>query len=228
MTEKQKLLRKRLIAGGAVLIFIALSAALMFFVGRPLIRYAAEPARFRDWLDGYGAWSRVIFIGIIMLQVIVAIIPGEPLEIAAGYAFGAVEGTILCMLGILLGSAAIFLLVRKFGMLLLEAFFSKEKIESMQFLKNHRKLTLLFFIIMLIPGTPKDLLSYFAPLTEIRFWLYLLVIAIARIPSVVTSTIGGSALGQQRYTFAVIAFALTLAISAVGLLIYRKIQNRHQ
>lgn len=226
MTEKQKLLCKRLIAAGSLLVFLGLSAALFILVGRPLLRHAAEPEQFRAWLDGYGAFSRLIFIGIVLLQVVVAVIPGEPFEIAAGYAFGTLEGTLLCLAGILLGSAIIFWLSRKCGALLLETFFSKEKIESMKFLKETQKLELLFFFVMFIPGTPKDLLTYFAPLTRIRFSSYMLIIAVARIPSIITSTIGGNALGQQRYLFAAIAFGVTLIISVLGLLIYRKIQKR--
>lgn len=226
MTEKQKLLCKRLIAAGSLLVFLGLSAALFILVGRPLLRHAAEPEQFRAWLDGYGAFSRLIFIGIVLLQVVVAVIPGEPFEIAAGYAFGTLEGTLLCLAGILLGSAIIFWLSRKCGTLLLETFFSKEKIDSMKFLKETQKLELLFFAVMFIPGTPKDLLTYFAPLTRIRFSSYMLIIAVARIPSIITSTIGGNALGQQRYLFAAIAFGVTLIISVLGLLIYRKIQKR--
>lgn len=60
-----------------------------------------------------------------VLQVLVAIIPGEPLEIAGGYAFGAVWGTVLCLLGAFLGSAAVFAVVRKWGVPLVEVFFHR-------------------------------------------------------------------------------------------------------
>ena len=52
-------------------------------------------------------------------------------------------------------------------------------------------------------------------------WLF--ITSVARIPSIVTSTVGGGALGGENYGFAVAAFAVTLVISGVGLLIYRRI-----
>lgn len=214
---------KKLFGILAIVIAIIFSAAVFFFLGKPLISLVSKPKVFRDWVNNFGIWGRLIFVGIIILQVIVAIIPGEPFEIAAGYAFGAIEGTILCLVGAIIGSALIFLLVRKFGVMLVEVFFSKEKIDSLTFLKNSKKMTALFFIIMLIPGTPKDLLSYFAPLTKMNLSTWMLIVSITRIPSIITSSIGGSALNEQKYVFAGVAFAITLLISGIGVLIYKKI-----
>lgn len=212
----------------AIIIVILFSAAIFLLVGKPLISFVSEPEKFRQWVDAFGIWGRLLFIGMIVLQVIIAIIPGEPFEIAAGYAFGSLEGMILCMAGIITGSIIIFLLVRKFGMMLVEVFFSKEKIASLTFLQNNKKMNLLFFVIMLIPGTPKDLLSYFAGLTEMKLSSWILIVAVSRIPSVITSSIGGSALGEKKYLFAVIAFAVTIIISGMGLLIYKKVQSKRK
>ena len=90
---------KKIIAAASIAVFVLLTLAITWFVGRPLIEYLREPEKFRAWVDGAGVMGRVYFLGIQILQVVVAIIPGEPVEIGAGYAFGAVEGTLLCMLG---------------------------------------------------------------------------------------------------------------------------------
>ena len=159
----------------------------------------------------------------VIFQVVIALIPGEPFEIAAGYAFGAVEGTLLCILASTLGSVAVFLLVRRFGVRLVEVFFSKDKLKSVRFLKSTPKRDMLFLIIFMIPGTPKDLLTYAVGLTDIKFSRFLLIVSVARFPSVITSTIGGSALGMANYKFAIIVFALTAIISLAGIAIYNYI-----
>ena len=79
----------------------------------------------------------------------------------------------------------------------------------------------------MIPRTPKDLLCYFAGLTDMKFPVFLLICSLGRLPSLVTSTIGGDALGTQSYLFAAIVFAVTLLISGAGLLCYRWICKRH-
>ena len=82
--------RKKRLAWTALVIFVLLTAAVCWFVRRPMLRFVSEPEKFRLWVDGHGLWGRVLYVGMCFLQVVVAIIPGEPLEIAGGYAFGAV------------------------------------------------------------------------------------------------------------------------------------------
>ena len=224
LNEKQK----KWIAAGAVVIFILFSAAIFWFVGRPMIRFARQPELFRAWVEQRGVWGKIAYVGMVFLQVLVAVIPGEPLEICGGYAFGAFWGTVLCLLGAMLGSVAVFAFVRRFGQPLVEVFFSREKLDSLRFLHSSPRRDALFWLIFTVPGTPKDLLCYFAGLTDLPWRTWLLISSVGRIPSIVTSTIGGDALGVQNYQFALIAFGVTLAISGVGLLIYRAVCRRHE
>ena len=191
--------------------------------GNPLIRFVQEPERFRAWVDAQGVMAPIAFMGMLILQIVVAVIPGEPLEIAAGYAFGAVEGTLLCMLGAFIGRVAVFLLVRRFGTRAVEVFFPLEKLNELKFLQNKRRMTLWVFFLFFLPGTPKDVLCYIVGLTDLPLRSWLIISAIAPFPSIVTSTIGGDALGMGNYTFAIIVFAVTLIISGLGLLAYRVI-----
>lgn len=223
ITEKQR----RLCAAGAILVFILFCGLAAYFIGRPMAAFFAEPERFRAWVDDRGIVGRLIFIGMVVLQMLVALIPGEPLEMGAGYAFGVFEGTLLCLAGILCGSALIFGFVRRFGVKAVEIFFSRERIRSLKFLQNSRRLNAVTFLVMLLPGTPKDLLSYFIGLTDMKPSTWLIISVTARIPSVVSSTISGGALGDRNYTLALIALAVTAALSLTGIGIYRLIQRRH-
>lgn len=219
MTDKHR----KLLYLAAMFIFVVFSAAVGWYIGVPMVRFAGEPELFRAWVDRSGIWGRLLFVGMVFLQVIVALIPGEPLELAAGYAFGAVEGTVLSMAGILLGSAVIFLLVRQFGSKLVEVFFPEREWKRLSFLKDHRKAKVLTFVLMTIPGTPKDLLSYFVGLTPLTLKQWLSIVVVARIPSLVTSTISGGAAGEENYILAGITLALTGIFSGLGIWYYRKI-----
>ena len=210
----------------AIVVALIFIGAVGYLVGKPMIEFVREPERFRAWVDSSGFVSRVIFVGMVVFQLIIALIPGEPLEMGAGYAFGAWEGTILCIIGCVIGSALVFLFVRRFGVKLVEVFFPREKIRSLRFLQDSRRLNLLTFIVFFIPGTPKDLLSYFIGLTDMKLGTWLLITAVARIPSIVTSTVTGDALGLKDYQFALIAFGVTLALSLAGILVYRRLSAR--
>ncbi len=224
LTEKQK----KTLSLAAVVIFILLSLALAWFVGRPLIRFARQPEQFRAWVEGHGLWAPLAYAAMVFLQVVVAVIPGEPLEIAGGYAFGAWQGTALCLAGAVLGSVAVFALVRRWGRGLVEVFFPADKLEKLHFLlRTSPKRTALLWLIFTVPGTPKDLLSYFMGLTKIRLSEWIVLSTVARIPSIVTSTVGGNALGGQDYTLAIIVFAVTLVISLAGGAVYSAYTRRH-
>ncbi|MBQ2266421.1 MAG: TVP38/TMEM64 family protein [Clostridia bacterium] len=223
MTERSK----KIISAGVIAAFILFCAAVGWFIGRPLIQFVGEPEKFRAWVNESGFWGMIAFVGMTVFQVIIAFVPGEPLEIGAGYAFGAFWGTLLCIIGITLGSLIVFWLVRTLGVRLLEVFFTYEKIKSLKFLQNEKRLALITFFLFFLPGTPKDLLTYFVGLTKIDFKGFLFIVAVARIPSVITSTIGGSLLGSEKYILAVIAFGITLLISVIGWVIYNKISKKN-
>lgn len=221
MTDKHK----KLISAAGIALFLLLSLAIFWFVGKPFLAFVSKPEKFRLWVDGHGIWGRLAFLGMMLLQVFVAIIPGEPLEIGAGYAFGAVEGTIFCILGAGIGSALVFLFVRRFGVKAVEVFISQEKIRSVRFLNDPKRLYPLITIAFLLPGTPKDVLCYCAGLTPIRFRHFLWISSICRLPSVVTSVLGGNALGSGNWQAAVWIFLATMAVSLIGLLIYKRISR---
>ena len=56
---------------------------------------------------------------------------------------------------------------------------------------------------------------------------FLVLSTIARIPSVISSTMGGNAMGLQDYRLAIIVFAITVLVSSIGLLIYTRIVKKH-
>lgn len=119
--------RSKYLATVALAAFLIFMVAVCWFVGRPLVRFVSEPDKFRLWVAENGVKGRIAFLGMIVFQVIVAIVPGEPFEIGAGYAFGVVEGTLLCLAGAAIGSVAVFLLVRRFGGWVVEAFFPQKR-----------------------------------------------------------------------------------------------------
>ena len=220
--------QQKLVWSAAVLIFLFFMAAAGWLIGVPMVRLADDPQAFRLWVDSWGGWGKVLFVGMVVLQVLVAFIPGEPVELAAGYAFGIWEGILLTMTGFLIGSWLVFILVRRFGVRLVEVFFSESRIAELKVLRNPKKTKIIAFLLMLIPGTPKDFLSYFAGLTCLKTGEWLAIVAIGRIPSLITSVVTGDAAGNENYLLSVSMLLLTGIISLLGILYYRKLTKQEQ
>ncbi len=226
MTEKKKLLKKRITAITVIVIILAVSVFLTIVMGKRIVAFATNSEKVRSFVDAHYFESRLLFILVTVIQIILAFIPGEAVELAAGYAFGPVEGSILCLIGAMIGGTLVFLIVRKFGIKAVRLFFSKEKTDKLKFLKASPKRDFWMFMLMFIPGTPKDLFSYFAGLTDIPVLKWIILSTVARIPSIVTSSIGASYMGENKVITAVIVFGITLVISLAGLFIYNKICDK--
>ena len=226
MEESKK--KKKLIAGILMAVAVIIITLVCIFVGIPLIKLAGKPQEFRDWVDSKGIWGPVLYVALVIFQILIAFIPGEPLEIVAGYVFGTFKGTVLCIAAASLGSIIVLFLVRKFGKALLEIYFDKEKIENLKFLQSSQKKIVVFMILFIVPGTPKDLLCYYGGLTDIPMPLLIFICTVCRLPSIITSTIGGNALGTGEYGFAIIVFAVTAVISAIGIYIYNRLSKKEE
>lgn len=218
--------KKKIFVTCGIIVFLLLMGLTAWCIGRPMMQLADDPDAFREWLDTKGWYGSILFVLMVIVQVVAAVIPGEPLELAAGYIFGAVRGTILCFIGEALGGLLVFLFVRRFGLQVVETFFPPEKIRSLRFLHSSKKRDALFFLLFFLPGTPKDLLCYFAGLTDISLMRWCLIQTIGRLPSILTSTIGGHAIGTSQYVAAVIILVVTACVSGGGLLVYRHISRK--
>lgn len=225
--DDPQLLKKKRTVGiiSLVVVFLVL-LALTILLGKPVLRAIREKESFRTWMQGTGFWKYPLMVGIMALQVIIAFIPGEPIEIIAGYIFGGWGGLVLCLLGCALGSVVIILAVRKLGIRFVRLFVSQEQIENLKLFRDPKKRDATIFLLFLIPGTPKDILTYLSGLVPIHLGKYLLLTSIARIPSIITSTMGGSMLGLKKYGWAILIFGITLVVTLILTLLYRAYQKR--
>lgn len=204
-------------------VFLAATALIVFLMWD----YIKDPTLLRDKIGEHYIIGGIVMILISAIQVIVALVPGEFVEIAAGYIFGSIWGSLLVLVGILLGSCTTILLVRKFGRKFVYVFYPKEKLDALPILNDPKKRNILTFILFVIPGTPKDLFTYAIGLTDMSIPLYIALTTVARFPSVFTSTLSGDAVGTKQYGTAIIVLIVTAVVSGIGLLIYNAISKRH-
>ncbi|MBO7217066.1 MAG: TVP38/TMEM64 family protein [Clostridia bacterium] len=230
MGIEDKLTRKykRIIAVVSFVVVLGLMGLISYFAVFRFFGGSATAKDFESFISDYGWWGRFVALGIQFLQVFIALIPGEFVEVGLGLAFGAVEGTAICMVGVALASATVFLLVKRWGIKAVELFIDAEKINALKFINSEKKLHFLVFLLFLIPGTPKDLLCYIVPLTRIRLSEFMVITMIARIPSIVSSTIGGNLFGEGKYLEGIILLLTTGLISLAGLKIYDIIVRKYQ
>ena len=227
--DKKYIVKRRIFAGVSLLLLVGLSVWLTWFLWKKVGIFELDHiSEFQTRIDSFGAWGWLVALGIQVLQVIVALIPGEVVEVGCGMAFGTWGGLLICLAGSAIGSALIFLLVRKFGVKLVEVFVSREKINSLKFLSNERKLKSIIFLVFFTIGTPKDLLTYFAGLTNIKFHEFLIVSTVARIPSIISSILVGDKLSEGNFVTSILIFGASAVLGLMGVVAYNKFVDKRQ
>lgn len=221
---RRKALRRRVLIG---LVAAAAVTALLCWEYLPgLLAWLADARAVRAFVADHAFASRLTMLGINIVQVLLAFLPGEPVELASGYAFGFWEGTALCLVASGLATSAIYWATRRWGWKLVGLFFDRSLFDRFSWLKSAKRLELIMFIVFLIPGTPKDFLTYFAGLTNMRFLPVVLIATLGRIPSIATSTITASAVGSGNWPLVACTLVASAFLLAVGGLMYRRLRSR--
>lgn len=184
----RRTMRRGMVVAAAIVAALLLGAAGVAF-GPGLWAFFTDGEAVRAWVDAQGALAPVAMGALVVAQIVVAVLPGEPVELAAGYLFGTWEGTLICLVGGLVGTLVVTALVRVLGTRVVRTFFSAEQLEGVAWLRDSARFELLMLVVFLIPGTPKDVLTYVAGLTDCRWWRIAAIATVGRVPSVVTSTL---------------------------------------
>ena len=224
--ERSALRRRRMVVAATLLAALALFGVACWHGLPELYAWLSDVSAVRALVAEHPVLSRLALGAVNALQIMCAFLPGEPVELACGYAFGFWEGTLVCLVASAVASAAIFLAVRRWGWSLVGLFFDRSHLDRFAWLHDARKLELVMLVVFLIPGTPKDFLTYFAGLTSMRFPAVLAITTLGRIPSVVTSTVAASAFGSGNYGVAVGSVAVAVALAAMGGALYRLFEAR--
>ncbi len=196
----------------------------------PAVLSLKEPAaqeKFRSFIEGLGFFGILLMLLLQTLQIVAAIIPGEPIEILLGMMYGTLGGLVIALLGIALGTAAVYFAVRRFGMKFVNRFVDSKAFDKLAFLKNPAGRDSLVFLLFFIPGTPKDILTYFVPFIGMPFFRFVIIASLARIPSVITSTLAGAELSSGNLVRSLVIFAVTGVIGLAGILIHNTIIERN-
>lgn len=179
----------------------------------------------KNKIQNLGSQGVFIIMGLMFAQIFLPILPGEPVEVLAGMCYGAIGGLIVIYLGSFLSSLVIFFAVRKFGKNFIYSFVSKEKIEKIENSKifsDSKKIDSILVALYMIPGTPKDLITYLGGLLPIKPIKFLAISTICRFPSVISSTIAGAKLVAGDWKISILVYVITIILTGIVVFVMNK------
>jgi uncharacterized membrane protein YdjX (TVP38/TMEM64 family) len=213
--KRLKKSRRPFLVFGILVVLTTAGFTILFW---PLIRELNDPAyreAFSAWVTGLGPGGIFILLGLQILQIVVAVIPGGPVEIIAGAAYGAWAGLGICAAGCVIASSLVFITVKKFGLPLLRRFFGDKKIKRWKFLEDAKKTAMVVFILFLVPGIPKDILTWFAPLSRLSLARFVIISVVARTPAILASAMMGDSMIQGNWVMVLVIF-LVIGLAGLG------------
>lgn len=176
----------------------------------------------QERISGYGGIKGVlVFLFIQAMQVLVAVVPA--IQIVGGVLYGWFWGSVISFAGIVLGSMAVWGIVKKLGTPLVQAIVSEKHMKKFSFLEDDRKLIIILMILYIIPGIPKDVVTYLVPLTKIKMRDFFLYVLPWRIPAIMLSAAVGSNATKGNYVTTIVFVCLTVLIAILGLIFKDKI-----
>lgn len=200
-----------------ILILVSAFFIFIFYKGMgPYLKIFHRPRQIKQWIMSFGKLSFLAYVILQIVQVIVCIVPGEFIQAAGGYIFGTFWGTILSLVGILIGSIITFFIARTFGERLLSKILPQRHFSRIELLINKPKNNIILFVLYLIPGVPKDVLGYVSGITPIKIREFAIICTVARIPGVLFSTFFGANLYYQNNIILVIVVIIVLLLLVIG------------
>ncbi len=191
----------------------------LYHICRGTWHFCSSRDHMNDFISSFGPYASVVFVGLQILQVLLAPIPGELTGFVGGYLFGTGMGFLYSTVGLSIGSLVAFAISRRLGLPFVRRFVGQEIMAKFDYLMEHQG-ALFSFIFFLIPGLPKDYFCYLLGLSPMHVLTFLVVACVGRIPGTLLLTMQGQAVRSENYRafFVVLGLALLLAVLA---LIYR-------
>ena len=212
---------------GGLIAFFALMVIVVILI-LPYIHEAFEPgglSRVIDDVRNAGPLGFLILLAMQFMQIVVAFIPGEVVQMTAGMMYGPWLGAAVVLLGCIISSAFVFAVVHRLGAPFVRDMVPTKYLDKFNAFEESGKLSIVVFILFLIPAMPKDTFTYLVPLTNMRMRDFLVLSNVGRIPGIVISTYAANGLVDGNITQSIIIFAVVAVIAIVAIVFRDKIMN---
>lgn len=180
----------------------------------------------RSEMVAMGWWGYGLAFLIQFAQVVISFLPGEVVELFLGMAYGPFVGLLIALIGVVAGTTVAYYLAKWIGLPFVRLFIKKNYFAKYAFLNDEKKVALGVFIVYLIVGLPVDTATYLAPGLKIKFWKFLLLSTVARIPKIISSTIVGHYLVEDNLWVSIIVFFGTAFLSVIAALIFHFVNRK--
>ena len=209
---------KRLIAFGKLFLLFAILIVVplvLYLLYKDTLFNKDYLSNISNRLDDFKGFAFIPLILLQIIQIIICIIPGQPIQFASSYLYGVLGGFLISLVGAFIGTVITYYLAKFLGNDALHVIFGEEKVKSYVRKLNSRRAYVIIFLLYLIPGLPKDFTSYIAGISNIKLRPFIFLSILGRSPGVLESLLFGTFLAHRNY----FGIAMLIIASIIILLI---------
>ena len=205
---------------GILAIPVVLLLGLFLFTGenvdiiRTVFTKEMSNEEIQDALRSIGWRGYITVVILSMLQVVVAFLPAEPVQVLAGLTFGFPIGLLCCTIGVVLGSSIIFLLYKIFGESM-RKYFDKRLDIDMESAGKTGKVAAVIFILYFLPAIPYGMICFLAATMRMRYPRFITVTTLGAIPSICIGVGLGHIALEFSWVISVGVFAVLVALLSI-------------
>ena len=208
------------IASGITLVIMFFLLGLMLFSGgnlqllKSIFLEEHTNEELRDKLAGFGVRGYFTIALLSMLQVVIPVLPAEPVQVLGGLTFGFPIGLACCTVGVFLGNTVVYILYKTFGDKIRE-YFVKNLHLDLDKAARSKRIILIVFIMYFLPAIPYGMICFFAASVGMKYGRFITVTLLGAIPSVCIGVGLGHIAIASSWIITVIVFALILLLLTI-------------
>lgn len=131
---------------------------------------SGDEAQIELFLEQSGKWKGLLYLFLLQaVQVVSIVLPGAPIEIAGGMAYGFIKSFITCHLSFVFANILVFLVSRRMQ----NDLFDKQKLEKAVKFLNKGDPFVAIILCFMVPVMPNGIIPYAASTTKISPMKYL-------------------------------------------------------
>lgn len=176
-------------------------------------------------LESAGFLAPVVFTFIVIVEVLLAPVPGGPLYVVAGILFNPPTAIITALVGNMVGAYIAFVIARTYGRHIVERLIDKDKLRKFD-KTSEKKGAFAVFLLRIVPVTSSDIVSYMSGLTTMKGMKFLTATALGLFPLIVVQVIVGNVLKNFETFYTLFIYGSIFYLFVVVGLIVVEIRKR--
>ncbi len=213
--------RKNFKTNRANIIVIPIGLLLIWIYRQPVANFlqvVSDRGAIIDILEQFGPLGVILLAGVLILQVIIAAIPGHALMIGGSYVFGFGNAFWINLLSTVVGSQLAFLLARSAGRPLIERLAPADLLHKWNRISASKGL-FFFMVSFMLPVFPADVMNYVAGFSSLSSRRFLIANLFGRLPGVALMT----AVGAYGFEFSIQQWMIILVLGMAMFIAFRRL-----